>query len=211
MFIAMKLIVGLGNPGEKYEHTRHNLGFAVIERFLKDVEPVNKTVWQEEKKFKSDIAEINWQPKFGNAEKVILAKPKTFMNNSGQAVALLMQFYKIKADDVWVVHDDIDLEIGMMRIRMGGSSAGHRGVESIIESIGTEKFWRFRLGIGHPKHGNDAKHHKENQRDVDDFVLGIFTHGEAGKVRELIKHATKAIKGALEDGLLAAMNHYNTR
>lgn len=207
----MKLIVGLGNPGEKHEHTRHNIGFMVAERFLKDFEPVKQTVWQDEKKFKSDIAPIDWQPKFGNLEKVILVKPKTFMNNSGQAVALLMQFYKLKAEDLWVIHDEIDLGIGMMRIRMGGSSAGHRGVQSIIESVGTEKFWRFRLGIGHPKHGMANEKHKENQRDVDEFVLGLFDHSEAGKARELIKHASKAIKGALEDGLEAAMNKYNTR
>lgn len=207
----MKLIVGLGNKGEKYEHTRHNIGFMVAERFLKDFEPVKQTVWQDEKKFKSDIASIDWQPKFGNLENVILVKPKTFMNNSGQAVALLMQFYKIKPNDLWVIHDEIDLGIGMMRIRMGGSSAGHRGVQSIIESIGTEKFWRFRLGIGHPKHGMTTEKHKENQRDVDEFVLGKFDHSEAGKARELIKHASKAIKGALEDGLKSAMNHYNTR
>lgn len=207
----MKLIVGLGNPGEKYENTRHNLGFVVVEHFLKDFEPVQQTVWDDSKKFKSDICEIDWQPKHGKLEKVILVKPKTYMNNSGQAVEILATFYKIQPDDIWVVHDDIDLQLGALRIRNGGSAAGHRGVESILETIGTEKFWRFRLGIGHPKHGMAEGKHKENQRDVDDFVLGTFGQGEAGKTRELIKHAAKSLSCALEEGMLVAMNKFNTK
>ena len=91
----MKLIIGLGNPGVKYERTRHNIGFMVVEKFLKDFEPVKDTVWADEKKFKSDIAEINWQPRHGKEEKVILAKPKTYMNNSGLAISIISQYLKL--------------------------------------------------------------------------------------------------------------------
>src|SRR3989339_810073 len=144
----MKLIVGLGNPGKQYEKTRHNLGFMVMDRFLKDFKPVEKTVWQEEPKFKSDIVQLEWKPKVGNLKKVILTKPKTYMNNSGMAVKLLVNYYKLQASDVWIIHDDLDLSFCSMKIRFGGAAAGHHGVESIINSLGTDKFWRFRVGIG---------------------------------------------------------------
>lgn len=209
----MKLIIGLGNPGERYEKTRHNLGFVVIEQFLKDYEQVRKTVWEDSKKFKSDIVELEWKPKVGPLEKVVLAKPKTFMNNSGMAVQLLTTYSKLETRDIWVVHDDIDLPLGSIRIRMGGSSGGHRGIDSIMQQLGNEKFWRFRLGIGHPYKNTDSKdqHHKSYVRDVDDFVLKQFTASERGKVKELIKRASKAVQMGLEDGLEAAMNKFNTK
>src|SRR5438067_1424386 len=103
----MKLIVGLGNPGDAYEKNRHNLGFMVAEQFLKDFEPVHKTVWSNEPKFKSDIAELEWQSQNGTGlQKVILVKPKTYMNNSGMAVKLLTAYYKIPVTDIWILHDD---------------------------------------------------------------------------------------------------------
>ncbi|HYK07866.1 MAG TPA: aminoacyl-tRNA hydrolase, partial [Candidatus Eisenbacteria bacterium] len=148
----MKLIVGLGNPGEKYEKTRHNVGFMVLDQFLKDFESTKDTVWTDSKKFKADIAEISWQPLHGEAEKVLLAKPKTYMNNSGMAVSLLAKFYKVKPEDVWVIHDDVDFPVGSLRIRFGGGVAGHRGLESILEVFPKGDFWRFRCGIGRPGH-----------------------------------------------------------
>ncbi|MBI2190274.1 MAG: aminoacyl-tRNA hydrolase, partial [Candidatus Levybacteria bacterium] len=95
----MKLIVGLGNPGEKYEQTRHNLGFMVLERFLKDFEPVQKTIWENQEKFKSDIVKLDWQPRHSRMEKVILAKPKTYMNNSGLAVKLVTSYWRLEPSD----------------------------------------------------------------------------------------------------------------
>src|SRR3989344_3469109 len=206
----MKLIVGLGNIGEKHAKNRHNLGFVVVEQFLKNFEPVEKTVWDTSEKFKSDIVLLEWKPKKGALEKVILVKPQTFMNNSGLALRLLSEFYKIPSEDTWIIHDDIDLPLGSIRIRNGGSAAGHRGIESIIKEIGTEKFWRFRLGIGHPKRSEKLKVKSEKflLRDVDDFVLGDFAGDEKGKVKELIKHAAKAIAHALETDLLSAMNKF---
>ena len=213
----MKLIVGLGNPGVKYEKTRHNIGFMVLERFLKNFEPVRDTAWIDDKKFKSDMAEIIWQPRHGKEEKVILVKPKTYMNNSGLAVSLISQYFRILISDIWIIHDDIDLPLGSMKIRFGGASAGHHGVESIMEKLGTDKFWRFRLGIGdnsskfNPSTTLRAKVQSSKLRDVDDFVLGKFSGHERGKVRELIKRGAKAIEMGLEEGLEAAMNRFNTK
>lgn len=205
----MKLIVGLGNPGEKYEHTRHNLGFMVVEKFLKDFHSEKETVWSTEKKFKSDISQINWESKTDGKVPLILVKPKTYMNNSGMAVSLIASFYKIESSDIWIINDELDLPLGSMKIRFGGAAAGHRGVESVMESLGTDKFWRFRLGIGESRnHSEIAKHHVT---DVDQFVLGKFSHSEAGKERELIKRGAKAIATALESGMEKAMNQFNTK
>ncbi len=205
----MILIVGLGNPGEKYEATRHNLGFVTLEHFLKNFVPVQKKEWESSAKFKSDIAEIEWQPKHGMLQKVLLVRPQTYMNNSGMAVQLVSSFYKINPSDIWIIHDDFDLPIGTMKIRLGGASAGHHGVQSIIDSLKTDKFWRFRLGTGesHSK-GKIAKH---KIRAADDFVLHSFGRGESGKVRELIKRAVKAIETGLEENLLKAQNRFNTK
>lgn len=209
----MKLIIGLGNPGEIHEKTRHNLGFMAVERFLKDFKPVNATTWENSEKFKSDIAQIEWEPKHGSMEKVILAKPRTYMNNSGLAVSLLTTYYKIQATDVWVLHDEIDLPVGSIRIRMGGSSAGHKGVESIIEKVGTEKFWRFRLGIGHPKNSSKLKvqSSKFTPKHVDEFVLEPFASDEHGSIKHLIKHTSQAISEALEHGIESSANKFNTK
>src|SRR3989344_3486671 len=206
----MKLIVGLGNPGAKYEKTRHNLGFMVVEKFLKGFEPVKNTSWENSSKFKSDIAQIEWQPKHGSLEKIILVKPKTYMNNSGLAIQILATYYKIPAIDVWVVHDDIDLPLGSMRIRLGGGFAGHHGVESVIEKLGTDKFWRFRLGIGEMKEESRARDQglEKKKREIDDFVLGNFIGREKGKLKELIKRGVKSLEEALENGLESAMNRF---
>ncbi len=205
----MKLIIGLGNPGTKYERTRHNLGFMVVEQFLKDFEPVGQTVWVNNDKFKADTAEFSWQPKHGQAEKVIVAKPKTYMNNSGLAAKLVISYWRLEVSDLWVVHDDVDLPLGAMRIRFGGASAGHHGVESIIKTLNTDKFWRFRMGIGVSSKKLGVSSQK--LRAVDDYVLGGFKGSEWGKARELIKRGAKAIEMALEEGLERAMNRFNTK
>jgi PTH1 family peptidyl-tRNA hydrolase len=202
----MKLIVGLGNPGEKYEKTRHNLGFMIVDRFLKDFESAKNTTWENSTKFKSDIAQIDWQPKHSKIEKVILIEPKTFMNNSGLAVKLIADFYKITPENIWIINDDIDLPLGSMKIRFGGASAGHHGIESVIEQLGTDKFWRFRMGVGEKRELNDSR-----VKNVDDFVLGIFSGAEKGKLKDLIKRGADAIEMSLEENLEAAMNRFNTK
>jgi PTH1 family peptidyl-tRNA hydrolase len=208
----MKLIVGLGNPGEKYENTRHNIGFIALDQFLKDLESVNKTIWNDNAKFKSDIFEFEWQRtkpiddgvvKQSLLEKVILAKPKTYMNDSGLAVQLIANFYKIPTEDIWVVHDDVDFPEGSMRIRQGGASAGHRGIMSIIDQLGDDKFWRFRLGIGRP---GEAGH-----SGVAHHVLDEFSQQDYSKIKDMLKHASKAIALGLDKDLVSAMNRYNTK
>jgi len=201
----MILIVGLGNPGKQYEKTRHNLGFMVLEQFLKDFEPVKDTLWQDNKKFKSDVAELTWQPKHGEAERVILLKPKTFMNNSGMAVKIVSDFYKIRPDQIWVLHDDVDLRLGVLRIRSGGGSGGHRGIESLLQVFPKGDFWRVRCGIGRPLlEPADVK-------KIDDYVLGNFNHEDHAKIRELLSRASKALQMGLEEGLPASMNKFNTK
>lgn len=199
----MKLLIGLGNPGEKYETTRHNIGFMALDGFLKDFEPVQNTVWTDSAKFKSDVAEIEWNKKDGEVEKIILVKPKTYMNNSGMAVQLFLKFYKVSPEDLWILHDDVDFPAGTLRIRFGGASAGHRGIMSIIDTIGTDKFWRFRMGIGRP---GESEH-----SGVSHHVLDSFHRDDHKQIREMLKHTSKAIELGLERDLHAAMNKYNSR
>ena len=218
----MLLIAGLGNPGAKYEKTRHNMGFMAIEKLFRDFSTEAKD-WKDSDKFKCEITEIEWQRQReskiknqkwspeDNLEKVILIKPKTYMNNSGMAVRLVANFYKIKPENIWILHDEIDLPLGLLKIRFGGASAGHRGIESIIANLGTDKFWRFRLGIGHPFKKDGTSKISRSGRGVDDFVLGGFERGEMGKARELIKRASKAMEWGLENGLEQAMNRFNSK
>ncbi|MBI2613429.1 MAG: aminoacyl-tRNA hydrolase [Candidatus Levybacteria bacterium] len=218
----MKLIVGLGNPGEKYINTRHNLGFKVIEHFLKDFQSAKNTVWEDARKFKSEISQIEWQRRSsrrssGQAsfEKVILAKPQTYMNNSGLAIKIITDFYKISADSVWIIHDDIDLPLGSMKIRFGGASGGHHGVESVLENLATDKFWRFRMGIGtRVQNSHLAAKRAEfriQNKNVEDYVLGNFVGQERGKLKDLIKRGVNAIETSLEDSLEKAMNRFNNK
>lgn len=205
----MKLIVGLGNPGKKYEQTRHNLGFLVVEHVLKDL-GTNKDDWTSNSKFKSDIAPYSIQKTTGKEEKFLLAKPQTFMNNSGMAVKLLVEYYKVAPEDLWIVYDELDLPVGSMKIRFGGAAAGHHGVESIMEALGTDGFWRFRLGIG-TSHDKEHAIGRQQLRDAKEYVLDQFHSNEVGKARELIKHGSRAIQMALGKGIEAAMNRFNTK
>lgn len=205
----MKLIVGLGNPGDKYESTKHNVGFMVIDHFLKDIAPVNKSNWTQDKKLKSQVYAFEYKPKKGEPEKVILAKPLTYMNNSGMAVALIANYYKISPIDIWIVYDELDLPLGFMKIRQGGGAAGHHGVESIMKSLGTDKFWRFRMGIGQRNSKFEIRNSK--LKNVEDFVLGGFGRGDKGKVKTMIKRGSKALSAALEKGLESSMNQFNTK
>jgi len=206
----MKLIVGLGNPGEKYLHTRHNLGFAVVDQFLKDFQSASAEGWTLNDKLKSETVLLDWQPKVGKSERVILAKPQTYMNNSGLGVSLLASYYKVDPEDIWVVYDELDLPVGSMKIKIGGAAAGHHGVESVMESIGTDKFWRFRLGIG-LSHDKEHAISKQQINHAETFVLSTFGSSEHGKIRELIKHGSDALQMALEKGIEASMNRYNSK
>jgi len=152
----MKLVVGLGNPGKKYERCRHNAGFIILDKFSKE----NKLKWEKSLKFESYIAE------YGD---LILVKPQTFMNNSGIAVSKILNFYKISPSDIVVIHDDVDLPLGSVKKQRGKNAAGHHGVEDIIEKIGTKDFWRIRVGIGKPDNADMT---------IDKWVLQNFEDGE---------------------------------
>ena len=171
----MKIITGLGNPGKKHQFTRHNIGFSVIE-FLRDEweQSANFSSWSDNKKFQARISEGNW-----NGEKIILAKPLTFMNNSGEAVSLLMNFYKVEPSDLIVIHDEIDLTFGNYKVQKDKSAAGHNGIKSIIEKIGSQNFTRVRVGVG--------KEDKSKQGDTARFVLNSFGFLEKFKLKDL-KH-----------------------
>lgn len=202
----MKLIVGLGNPGEKYAKTRHNLGFVVLNEFFRKKTPLNKTKWQFDKKSNSQFAIIDSQ--------LLLAKPQTMVNASGFAVAKLTKRYNLDASNLWVVHDDIDLILGKLKIRVGGASAGHRGVESIIKQLGTDQFVRFRLGVGRSPQARLRRPAGQagptpSADEVVEYVLSEFRPKEKNEVRKLVKKATKAIEVALDSGLEKAMTRFN--
>ena len=196
----MKLIVGLGNPGEEYEDTRHNVGFMVVDKLAHELGSSDLR-WEMKEKHKAQIAKIS---------DIVLVKPQTFMNASGVAVRSLVSFYKLEPQDVWVIHDDLDLPVGKVRMRMGGGSAGHHGIDSIIEELGSDQFMRVRLGIGRGKEAKVKTGNKNfHRRFVIDFVLSRFTQSEAGELRHLVKKAVELVRMGIFEGVDRAMNLFN--
>ncbi len=186
------LIIGLGNPGEKYKNTRHNIGFRIINEFK---EKNNFPEFEFSKKFNALVSENTISGK-----KIILVKPQTFMNESGKSVKSLINFYKISNKNLIIINDDIDLLLGKIKIVKNRGSAGHKGVESIIKEIGTKNIIRFRIGIlplkGKPK-------------NPERFVLQEFSKEEIKTVEEIIKKTVEAISVLSEEGIEEAMNKYN--
>jgi peptidyl-tRNA hydrolase, PTH1 family len=190
----MKLIVGLGNPGLLYANNRHNIGFMCINAFSK----------------KQGIA---FNKKKGNARigtgtingvEVVLARPQIFMNASGDAVSDLAKRFKIAPEDLIVIHDDLDLPLGRIRIRQGGRSAGHKGIQSIIDCYESPDFFRLRVGIGHPGAENGNK-----EVEVIDHVLGGFGEAEKSVIAAVISRVSDALCCLLTEGIESAMNTYN--
>lgn len=199
----MKLIVGLGNPEEKYAGTRHNLGFDTLEEFrLK----VNAPLWTVENKFQSEISQFRYVLD-GEEEQIILARPQTYMNNSGLAVSKLVHYFNKNHLDVVVVYDELDLRLGHIKIRQGGAAAGHHGVESIIETLGTDDFIRVRLGIGNLKTVS-AEHDLVNF-DASHYVLEPFLPNERSDARKMIKKAIEVLETYLEKGLDETQNQFH--
>jgi len=198
----MKLIIGLGNPGEKYIKTRHNIGFRIVDELAEKLEIGN---WKLEIKFKALISEGIF-----NNEKVLLAKPQTFMNLSGQTVRGLSTYYKINPQNIWIIHDDIDLPLGTFKISQNISSAGHKGVQSTIDNLGTKDFVRFRVGIKQiaNRKSQIAKLQLKTE-NLEKFVLEKFSKDEEKIIKQTIKKTTNALLVALEDGIEKAMNKYN--
>jgi len=183
------LVLGLGNPGKKYEGTRHNLGFLVVDRIASQ-----KGIGVKEKKCRSLIGD--WEE---NGERVLLVKPQTYMNNSGEAVRALLRAFSVGPKDLVVIHDDMDLSFGRIRIRPRGSAAGHLGVLSILETLGAEGFYRVRVGIGRPP----------PDMDPTDFVLEPFSREEKAGLDEVVSRAADAVQCLLREGSQRAMEKFN--
>jgi PTH1 family peptidyl-tRNA hydrolase len=187
----MKLIVGLGNPGEKYAATRHNVGFWVIDRLAER--------WQ------IPVRQNRWKGLAGSGlvmgERVVLLKPMTYMNLSGESVRPALDWLKCDIEDLAVVCDDLDLPPGTLRLRKKGSSGGHRGLQSLIDHLGTNEFKRVRIGIGHPA----------GRMPVVDYVLSPFTREERPSIEEAVERAAEAIHQWVVSDFDQAMNRFNRR
>ena len=184
------LIVGLGNPGLKYENTRHNIGFEVIDALAR-----HWGVSTLSQKFHGQLGEINLE-----GTKILLLKPQTYMNRSGLSVGETAAFYKVPlSSHLLVISDDLDLPPGALRLRLSGGSGGHNGIKSIIEAVGTEQFPRLRLGIG------------RSQTNAESYVLAKLSKQERAIQDELVRHCIPAIETILKAGLEKAMSQYNRR
>ncbi len=186
--LATWLIVGLGNPGKKYERTRHNIGFMVADEIAKRVQGDGKL-----RRFDAEILERRT-----NLGRVVILKPQTFMNVSGNAVGPAIRWYHVPLDQLLVIYDDLDLPFGRMRMRPNGSSGGHNGVTSIIQTLGTEQFPRLRLGIGRSDHGGAISH-----------VLTRFSRSEEKELQDYVARGASAALRWHFEGIDDAMNEFN--
>ncbi len=188
----MILIVGLGNPGEKYKKTRHNLGFRIVDKIAANFQ---FSIFNFQSIFNAQISKGIIEN-----QKIILAKPQTFMNNSGGSVKKLVLSYKLQVTKIWVIHDDIDLPLGKIKIIKNRGAAGHKGVESIIHELKAKNFIRFRIGV---------RPEKGKPKNVEKFVLQKFTKNEEGIIKEVINKTCEAIEMATQQGVEKAMNKFN--
>lgn len=185
----MYVIVGLGNPGRKYKDSRHNVGFSVIDILSK--------------RYNTKINKIKFKSLYGeskiNGEKIFLVKPQTFMNNSGETVLEISNFYKVPLENIIVIQDDIDIDFASLRVRSKGSAGSHNGMKSIIYLLKSDKFPRIKIGVGRPEPG----------RDLADFVLGRFTKEEEMDINETLEKAADAVECLIKEGISSSMNKYN--
>ncbi len=185
----MKVIIGLGNPGRKYERTRHNAGFFVTEELSRRYKvKLDKT------KFKA-----NYAIEHIGGEKVLIVEPQTYMNLSGEAVRPLLDFYQIDVDDILVVYDDLDLPVGKIRLRQKGGHGGHNGIRSLIDHLGTQEFKRIRLGIGRP----------ETAQPIVDYVLRPFDREQEADLQLAVLEAADAAEAWFKSDFIEVMNKYN--
>ena len=193
----MKLIVGLGNPGPNYAHNRHNIGFMCLRHFART------------HGIRFDKKQC--QARTGSGEvagnKLILARPQTYVNLSGESVSRMVNKFNVSLNDLIIIHDDLDLPLGKIRIRQGGSSGGHNGIESIIAHLGSQDFTRIKVGIGRPPLTEGSTGDKEEE--VITHVLNDFTPEEKETTTQVIPKVNEAILHLLAEGLTAAMNRYN--
>lgn len=187
----MYIIVGLGNPGSEYRGTRHNMGFLVIDELAEEYH-----ISVDTKKHKGLIGKG-----MIGSEKVVLVKPQTYMNLSGECLREVKQFYKVDSEQILVIYDDISLTPGQLRIRKKGSAGGHNGIKSIIANLGTQEFPRVKVGVGE----------KPPRMDLADYVLGHYQGEDKKKIEEGIKEAARAVRVLIEEGADAAMNQFNAK
>ena len=187
----MKLVAGLGNPGRKYEGTRHNIGFDVLDVLARR----HGAQWEMGPRGIEALVG-RWR-----SHDTVLAKPLTFMNLSGGAIVALLQFYKIDPADLLVVVDDVNIDLGRLRLRPGGSAGGHNGLKSVIGSLGSDQFARMRIGVGRG----------DNRRDLADHVLAKFDADERAIVAEMVDRAADAIELFIAEGIGPVMNRYNRK
>ena len=172
----MKIVIGLGNPGKKYESTRHNVGFMILDRYLGNVD------WKESHK------SLIYETKHGE-EKIIFMKPMTYMNNSGDAIIDIISYYKLTPDDILVIQDDIDLPLGKIRVKYDSSDGGHNGIKSITKNLGTQKYLRLKIGLA-----------KEENIDTIGYVLGKLTKNEKEQVNLLFNRCSEIIDRFIDGG-----------
>ena len=184
----MKLIVGLGNPGKEYAGTHHNCGFMVIDRLASKL-----NVDVDQNKFKGLYAKVKY-----HGEDIILLKPQTYMNLSGESVNAVMNFFKIDKEDLLVIYDDLDMPVGKLRLRKTGSAGGHNGIKNIIAHLNSQDFKRIRVGIDRHKYMNVA-----------DYVLSRFSKVESEAIEQGIENAANAVLDYLDNDFNHAMNYYN--
>ena len=187
----MKLVVGLGNPGEEYARTRHNVGFLVADALARECGASFAT-----RKFGAELAEARV-----GAERVYIMKPQTYMNHSGEAVGAALRFWKLELPDLVVVHDDLELEPFRVQVKVGGGHGGNNGVKSVNAHVGGPEYARVRVGIGRPP----------ARMDPADYVLGRFGKGEEAEVEGCVASAVEALKAVVEHGAAKAMNRINRR
>ena len=187
----MKVIVGLGNPGKKYENTRHNIGFAAVD-YIAEKEGININTGKHKALVGSGYID---------GVKVLLVKPQTFMNLSGESLRPIMDFYKLEPEDFLVIFDDIDLDVGRIRIRRKGSAGGHNGIKSIISHLGSMEFPRIKIGVGAKPPGYDLA----------DYVLGHFSKADQEILQERFEDVYDAVKLIVGDDITEAMNRHNKK
>jgi len=186
---ATLLIVGLGNPGREYRGTRHNVGFMLLDRLAEHLGVSFSRVESRSLVTKAEFL----------GSKLILVKPQTYMNLSGQAVSSLLRFYKVPLERLLVVYDDVDLPLGTLRLRPDGGSAGHKGMQSIIEKLGAQEFPRLRIGVSRPP----------GRMEAADYVLQDFSKAESELLQEVLRRGTEAVLAFVGEGIVAAMNQFN--
>ena len=192
----MKLIIGLGNPGLRYQDTKHNVGFRVIDALHEKTQNKQQTArYTQTSVCRSLVMQTTWH----DTSVILLAKPMTYMNNSGVAVAALVDRFEVPLSQLCVVYDDVHLDIGILRMRQKGSDGGQKGMKSIIHHLGTNQFPRLRIGIGEPV------------GDLVDYVLTEFSQAEAMEIEPTIHRAVDAIETFVKDDILTAMNQFNRR